>query len=74
MIRVLEENTGAIVPILRWINHDREDWVRVPRSGLTLTLPEGRYRIQTSRHFEGSFVEATVFSDRVSTVEVTSAK
>jgi len=73
VIRVLEENTDAIVPILRWINPDREDWVRVPRSGLTLTLPEGRYRIQTSRHFEGSFVEATVFSDRVSTVEVPSA-
>lgn len=72
MIRVLEENTDAIVPILRWVNPDREDWVRVPPSGLTLTLPEGRYRIQTRQQFQESFVEATVLSDRVSIVEVTS--
>ena len=70
MIRVLEGGSDAIVPIIRWINPNREPWVRVPPSGLTLVLPEGRYRIQTSQHNEGSFVEVTVLPDSVSTVEV----
>lgn len=70
IIRVLDQDSEAIVPIIRWINPGREDWVRVPPSGLRLTLPEGRYRIQTSQHYEGSFVDAAVMADRVSTVEV----
>jgi hypothetical protein len=70
IIRVLDQDSEAIVPIMHWINPGREDWVRVPPSGLRLTLPEGRYRIQTSQHYEGSFVDTAVMADRLSTVEV----
>lgn len=69
-IRVLEDISDSVVPIIRWINPGRKAWVQVPPSGLNLMLPEGRYRVQTSQYYEGSFIEATVAADRVTTVDV----
>lgn len=70
VVRVLEERTHAIVPIVRWINRKREDWVRVPENGLTINVPEGRYRIQTSELDENSYVLAEVSADQITQVAV----
>ena len=69
-IRVVAQESGAVVPVIQWINPGREDWVRVPSSGLTLSLPEGRYTIQINHESDSSLVDATVTADHVSTVEV----
>jgi hypothetical protein len=69
-IRVLEEKSDAVVPVIQWVNPGREDWVRVSPSGLTLSLPVGRYKIQTNQNSERSFIDATVTADQVTTVEV----
>ena len=69
-IRVLEEKSDAIVPVIRWVNPGREEWVRVPPSGLALSLPVGRYTIQINQHSETSVVDATVLPDQVTAVDV----
>jgi hypothetical protein len=70
VVRVLDERSHAIVPIIRWVNRDREEWIRLPKMGLTINIPEGQYRVQTSESDEESYILAEVSADRVTRVEV----
>ena len=70
VVRVLDERSHAVVPIIRWVNRDREEWIRLPKKGLTINIPEGQYRIQTSESNEESYILAEVSADRVTRVEV----
>ena len=70
VVRVLDERSHAIVPIIRWVNRDREEWIRLPKKGLTINIPEGQYRVQTSESDEESYILAEVSADRVTRVEV----
>jgi len=69
-IRVVDEDSHTIVPIIRWTNRDREEWIRLPEKGLTINIPEGQYRVQTSESNEESYVSAEVSAGRVTKVEV----
>ena len=70
VVRVLDERSHAIVPIIRWVNRDREEWIRLPKNGLTINVPEGQYRVQTSESNEENYILAEVSADRVTRVEV----
>jgi len=44
--RITDADRSAVVPVARWLNSSGDDWVTVPSWGLSLQLPEGRYRIE----------------------------
>jgi len=46
-VRLIEAASGIVVPIDDWQNPGRGEWVPVGASGLTVSLPEGGWRIET---------------------------
>jgi hypothetical protein len=46
-VRLSEAGTGIVVPVSRYENPARTEWVPVGASGLTVSLPEGAWRIET---------------------------
>lgn len=46
--RLVEETSNRTVPIVRWLNPDRDEWFEVAGEGLTLHLPQGDYRLETA--------------------------
>jgi hypothetical protein len=45
-IRVVDDRVGLVVPVSRWQNAGRGEWVPVSAGSLALLLPEGPYRVQ----------------------------
>jgi len=71
-VRVIENESGATVPVIRWQNPGRGPWTPVPRTGLVLLLPAGVYKLEISGPGRQLWaVEAEVAADKVVVVGLT---
>lgn len=70
-VRVVEQATGLVVPVLRWLNPQRGAWVPLSRAALPLVLPVGVYRVEVARDRGSPPVETVVVEvDGVAEVDV----
>ncbi|MCP4902085.1 MAG: hypothetical protein GY906_34395, partial [bacterium] len=46
--RLISDSIDGTVPIIRWLNPDRDSWFEVPAHGLSLYLPSGDYRLEVA--------------------------
>jgi hypothetical protein len=48
-VRVTDADTGLVVPVNRWLNPGRGEWVPLTSAGLPLLLPIGTYVVESTR-------------------------
>jgi len=70
-VRVVDEASGLVVPVLRWLNPKRGSWVPLHRATLPLVVPVGVYRVEVLQG-QGSapFETIVIDADREAEIEV----
>ncbi len=70
-VRVVDEASGLVVPVLRWLNPKRGSWVPLHRASLPLVVPVGVYRVEVLQG-QGSapFETIVIDADREAEIEV----
>lgn len=48
LVRIVDETTRLTVPVIRWMNPERGEWVTLTAAGLPLLLPAGTYTVEVT--------------------------
>jgi hypothetical protein len=67
--RIVDADRSAVLPVARWLNSSGDEWVAIPRWGLSMQLPEGRYFIETKTPTGTERTIETTVTARATTVE-----